>query len=126
MAKKKSKGVLEKIGDAVVTGAEAVYDAGAKAVHAVGDLLPAAKPAPKRKKATKAAVKTPKKSATKAEAKTAKPKAAAVKAPPAKPKASAAKVKAAPAKATASKVTSKAAAPKATKSAKPKKVAKKK
>jgi hypothetical protein len=123
MAKKKSKGVIEKIGDAVSASAEAVYDAGAKAVHAVGDLLPAAKPAPKRGKAKAATPKksAPKKTAAKAEAKTAKPKAAAVKA--AAVKAPAAKVKAAPAK-----VASKAAAPKTTKSAKrtPKKAAKKK
>jgi hypothetical protein len=46
--KKKSKGVLEKIGDAMATGAEAVVDAGSKAIHAVGDLLPTGKLAPKR------------------------------------------------------------------------------
>src|SRR4051794_39544258 len=40
MARKKSKGVLARIGDAVKTGAEAVADAGSKAVEAVGDLMP--------------------------------------------------------------------------------------
>src|ERR1700727_2798715 len=55
--KKKPKGVLEKIGDVVSSGAEAVVDAGAKAIHAVGELLPTGKPAPKRTRAKVAAKK---------------------------------------------------------------------
>ena len=39
--KKKTKGVMEKIGDAIAAGAEAVYDTGAKAIHAVGEMIPA-------------------------------------------------------------------------------------
>ena len=88
--KKKSKGVLERIGDAVSAGADAVIDVGAKAVHAVGDMLPTAAPAPKRAKAKKATakVKAPKAaSVTKAKTTPAKTKS----------KASAAKAKASPA-----------------------------
>ena len=46
---KKQKGMLAKIGDAVSTGAGAVADAGAKAVHTVAEMMPDAKPAPKKK-----------------------------------------------------------------------------
>ena len=52
-----SKGVLGKIGDAVASGAEAVAEAGASAVEAVGDLLPAGKTAPKKKASTKTTTK---------------------------------------------------------------------
>ena len=48
MAKKKSKGVLEKIGNAVAAGAEVVVDAGAKVVHSVGEMMPTGKTPPKR------------------------------------------------------------------------------
>jgi hypothetical protein len=100
--KKKSKGVLERIGDAVTTGAEVVIDAGAKAVHAVGDMLPTGKSAPKRGKSTKAAAKTKAPKAalkrnqstsakTKPKAPAAKPK---TKASPATPKAAGSKKKA--------------------------------
>jgi hypothetical protein len=84
MAKTKSKGVLGKIGDAVATGAEAVIDAGSKALHAVGDLMPSGKAAPKRAKAKAAKAKAPK-----AEAKA--PAAAAAVAKKAAPKKSTAK-----------------------------------
>ena len=39
-SKKKSKGVLECIGDAASSAAEVVVDASSKAVHAVGELMP--------------------------------------------------------------------------------------
>jgi histone H1/5 len=73
VATKKSKGVLQQIGDAVTAGAEAVIDAGAKAAHAVGDLLPAAKKPGKTAKAAtaktaKSAGKAPKKASPKAAA----------------------------------------------------------
>jgi hypothetical protein len=84
MAKPKSKGVLGKIGDAVATGAEAVIDAGSKALHAVGGLMPTGKASPKRPKAKAVKAKAPK-----AEAKA--PAAAATKAKKAAPKKSAAK-----------------------------------
>ena len=48
MAKKKSKGVLEKIGNAVAAGAEVVVNAGAKVVHSVGEMMPTGKTPPKR------------------------------------------------------------------------------
>jgi hypothetical protein len=38
--KKKSKGVLERIGDVATSAAEVVVDAGSKAMHAIGDLMP--------------------------------------------------------------------------------------
>ena len=40
-SKKKSKGVLERIGDAASSAAEVVINAGSKAMHAVGDMMPA-------------------------------------------------------------------------------------
>jgi hypothetical protein len=52
MAKKKSKGVLERIGDAASSAAEVVIDAGSKAVHAVGEMMPAGS-SPKGAKASK-------------------------------------------------------------------------
>src|SRR5262249_36259599 len=74
MAKK--KGVLKKIGDAVATGAEAAVDAGAKAIHAVGKLMPGA--ATKKKSTKKAATKkAAPKAPTSATKKTATKKAAA-------------------------------------------------
>ena len=42
--KKKSKGVLERIGDVATSAAEVVIDAGSKAVHAVGDMMPSKAP----------------------------------------------------------------------------------
>jgi hypothetical protein len=81
--KKKSKGVLEKIGDAVATGAEAVVDAGSKAIHSIGDLLPTGKPAPKRarpKPKSAAEVRTARTDTKVAASKTASSKAAAPKA----------------------------------------------
>jgi hypothetical protein len=98
--KKKPKGVLEKIGDAVSAGAEAVVDAGSKAVHAVGDLMPGGKPAPKRARAkpkpeaAKATAAKSKPASAKADAKATRPAATKAKAPVAKPEATAAKAKA--------------------------------
>lgn len=98
--KKKSKSVLERIGDAVTTGAEAVLDAGSKAIHSVGDMMPTGKETPVRKA-------SPKKSA-KVKSSKVEPKATVKKpvttADPAKPKV---KESASPAK--AEKVTAKAA-----------------
>lgn len=122
---KKKKGVLAQIGDAVATGAEVVIDAGAKAIHTVGEMMPgghsdsAPAPAAKAKKAApKAKAKaSPKASAAKAAPKAkSEPVAASAKA---KPKAKAianGKASAKPAAAT------KAPAAKATKAA-PKKAA---
>src|SRR4051812_30110903 len=83
MSKKKSKGVLETIGDAVSSGAEAVVDAGSKAIHSVGDMMPAPKKAAKAKAhkpaakvarpAAKASTTKTKSGATKAETKVSKP-----------------------------------------------------
>ena len=39
--KKTSKGVLQRIGDVATSAAGAVIDAGSKAMHAVGDMMPA-------------------------------------------------------------------------------------
>ena len=74
MAKKKSKGVLERIGDAVTTGAEAVMDAGSKAIDTVGDMLPTGKTPPKKASRKAARAKSPKSSAgaSKPEAKASK------------------------------------------------------
>jgi hypothetical protein len=88
-SKKKSKGVLERIGNAASSAAEVALDAGSKAVHAVGDMMPSKAP----KKKSKA---SPKQSAKKVMA---KPKASASKAKKAAPQKSAPK-KAAPKKAT--------------------------
>jgi hypothetical protein len=88
MAKKKSKGVLEKMGHAVAAGAETVVEAGAKAIESVGNLLPGAKSPAKRKVAKKkasskkAGAKSKKVAAAKSAAKTTRK--AAVKAKPAK------------------------------------------
>jgi hypothetical protein len=79
--KKKSKGVLERIGDVASSAAEVVVDAGSKAIHAVGDMMPSgsskkrAKASPKasKKKAPSASVKSAKIGA-KSAAKTSKPK----------------------------------------------------
>jgi len=93
MAKKKSKGVLERIGEVVTTGAEAAMEAGAKAV---GGRLPKAKAAPKRAKAVKTKSQGTKASPkAKAKAKGSQPKAAAktAKGTSASPKAKAAKSK---------------------------------
>jgi hypothetical protein len=85
MSKKKSKGVLGKMGDAVATGAEAVIDAGAKAIESVGDLLPGAKRTVKRKASSKKATAKSKKAApAKSAAKTTKKAKATVKAKAAK------------------------------------------
>ncbi len=78
MAKKKqTKSVLKKIGGAVATGAEAVIDAGSKAIQAVGEMLPTGKTPPKGAKAKGATAKSPKaapapKAAAKAKAPAAK------------------------------------------------------
>ena len=48
--KKKSKSVITQIGQAVAAGAEAVYDAGAAAVHAVGEIMPTGKTPTKKAK----------------------------------------------------------------------------
>lgn len=82
MAKKKqTKSVLKKIGSAVATGTEAVIDAGAKAIHAVGEMLPTGKTPPKGAKAKAAKAKSPK-AAAKAPKAAAKAKAPAAKAKP--------------------------------------------
>jgi hypothetical protein len=93
-SKKKSKGVLERIGNAASSAAEVVLDAGSKAVHAVGDLMPSKAPKPKAKASPKKSVKkvsakpkaaakatkptpkksSPKKAASKKAAMSAKPK----------------------------------------------------
>jgi hypothetical protein len=39
-SKKKSKGVLRRIGEAATSAAEVVIDAGSKAIHAVGEMIP--------------------------------------------------------------------------------------
>jgi hypothetical protein len=77
-SKKKSKGVLERIGAAATTAAEVVIDAGSKTIHAVGDMMPAGSPQ-KGAKASPKASKAPKASAKKPDAKTSKaaPKASA-------------------------------------------------
>ena len=54
--KKVSKGVLERIGDAATSAAEVVIKAGSKAMHAVGDMMPAGS-APKGAKASPKAAK---------------------------------------------------------------------
>ena len=59
-SKKKSKGVLERIGDVATSAAEVVINAGSKAIHAVGDMMPAGTPAKKAKASSRASkVKTP-------------------------------------------------------------------
>jgi hypothetical protein len=55
--KKKSMGVLERIGAAASSAAEVVLDAGSKAVHAVGDLMPSKTPKKKAKASPKKSVK---------------------------------------------------------------------
>jgi hypothetical protein len=55
-SKKKSKGVLERIGDAATSAAEVVINAGSKAMHAVGDMMPT-RSTPKGAKASSKAVK---------------------------------------------------------------------
>ena len=67
-SKKKSKGVLERIGDVASSAAEVVVDAGSKAIHAVGDLMPSGS----SQKGTKASSKAPKKNAPKAQGKSSK------------------------------------------------------
>ena len=51
--RKKSKGVLERIGDAATSAAEVVIDAGSKAVHVVGDMMPSSTPKKSPKKSSK-------------------------------------------------------------------------
>jgi hypothetical protein len=71
-SKKKSKGVLERIGDAATSAAEVVINAGSKAMHAVGDMMPTGS-TPKGAKASSKAVKAKtSKSAPKAMAKASK------------------------------------------------------
>ncbi len=55
LSKKKSKGVLERIGDAATSAAEVVINAGSKAMHAVGDMMPT-RGTPKGAKASSKAV----------------------------------------------------------------------
>src|SRR5262245_23229969 len=76
MAKKKAKGVLGQIGEAVSAGAGAVADAGSRAIHAVGEMIPAVQAAPKRAASRKA---TPKVKKAAPKAKKAAPAAAKVK-----------------------------------------------
>ena len=99
-SKKKSKGVLERIGEATSSAAEVVIDAGSKAIHAVGDMMPTGTPkkGPKASKAkapkasaktSKAAPKTSPKASkppekVEAKTKTAAPKAAVKKTTPTK------------------------------------------
>ena len=61
-SKKRSKGVLERIGDAATSAAESVVDAGSKAIHAVGDLMPSGS----SQKGTRVSSKAPRKKAPKA------------------------------------------------------------
>ncbi len=78
-SKKKSKGVLERIGDAATSAAEVVINAGSKAMHAVGDMMPA-RSTPKGAKASSKAVKAKtSKSAPKAMATASKTKKVAAK-----------------------------------------------
>ena len=67
-SKKKSKGVLERIGDVASSAAEVVVDAGSKAIHAVGDLMPGGS----SRKGTKASSRASKKKAPKASGKSLK------------------------------------------------------
>jgi hypothetical protein len=67
-SKKKSKGVLERIGDVASSAAEVVVDAGSKAIHAVGDMMPSGS----SKKRAKASPKASKKKAPKSSAKRSK------------------------------------------------------
>jgi hypothetical protein len=67
-SKKKSKGVLERIGHAASSAAEVVIDAGSKAIHAVGDLMPGGS----SQKGTKASSKASKKKAPKPSRKSSK------------------------------------------------------
>jgi hypothetical protein len=72
-SKKKAKGVLERIGGAATSAAEVVITAGSKAIHAVGDMMPAGTPKKGAKASRKAAkAKTPKAAA---KTKTSAPKA---------------------------------------------------
>ncbi len=95
-SKKNAKGVLGRIGDAATSAAQVVINAGSKAIHAVGDMMPTgsaqntAKASPKSVKAKprKAASKTVK-SGSKTIAKVSKAK----KNMAAKPKAAAPKAK---------------------------------
>jgi hypothetical protein len=107
-SKKKSKGVLKTIGDVATSAAEVVIDAGSKAVHAVGDMMPSGS-SKKRAKASPKASKV----------KTAKP--LAKKSPKAAPKASKPQPKVETKTKTAAPKVKKAAMAKATpaKSAKP-------
>lgn len=68
-SKKKSKGVLERISDVASSAAEVVVDAGSKAIHAVGDLMPSGS----SQKRTKASATSSKKKAPKAAGKSSKP-----------------------------------------------------
>lgn len=79
-SKKKSQGVLKRIGDMASSAAEVVIDAGSKAMHAVGDMMPSGTPEKGAKASSKASKsKSPKVSAKstkappKATAKTSQP-----------------------------------------------------
>ena len=76
--KKKSKGVMERIGDAATSAAGVVIDAGSKAIRAVGSMMPTGTPQSSAKAAPKAARV---KRARKASAKSSKASAKASKAP---------------------------------------------
>jgi hypothetical protein len=67
-SKKKTKGVLERIGDAASSAAEVVINAGSKAVHAVGDMMPIRSTPKGAKASSKAAQGKTSKSAPKAKA----------------------------------------------------------
>jgi hypothetical protein len=56
-SKKKSKGVLERIGDVATSAAGVVVDAGSKAIHAVGDLMPTGFPQKRAKASSQASKK---------------------------------------------------------------------
>jgi hypothetical protein len=77
--KKKAKGVLERIGDVASSAAEVVVDAGSKAIHAVGDLMPTGSSQKGAKAAAKGSPKKAPKSSGKSSKAVAKPVAKASK-----------------------------------------------
>ena len=71
-SKKKSKGVLERIGNAATSAAEVVINAGSKAMHAVGDMMPSGSTPKGAKASSKAGKAKTSKSGPKAMAKASK------------------------------------------------------